>query len=316
MAENTTTPRDMVIYNTVAVTTFVEKLQENLDVFNKASQGAIVLDSEMKMGAFSKSSFFKLNGHTEWRDIYSTEKAEHKKIAMGENVSAKIPWMYGPYSTTIEAFNRQGLTTATFAASVGEDAAQAQKEAYIAHAMAALKGALTASSLVVKGSFKTGAPQKALSAGLRKFGDKAQRIRLFVMNSVDAFDFMESSIDNKLYEEAGMVVYGGAPGTLGKAVLVTDECPVGEVYGLVQNAVRVTETQASQFVFYEINDQINLAVGYRGEGNFNIEVLGHSYDVKQGENPKLATLASPATWIKTAESIKSTAGVIVDLKPA
>lgn len=316
MAENTTTPRDMVVYNDVAVTTFAEKLQENLDVFNKASQGAIVLDSEMKMGDFSKSSFFRLNGKTKWRDIESTEKAQHEKLGMGENVSAKIPWKYGPYSSNEEAFKRQGVATTTFAVLVGEDAAQAQKQGYVIHAMAALKGALTSANLVVKGTFKGGAPQKALSAGLRSFGDKAQRIRLFVMNSVDAFDFMDSTIDNKLYDEAGIVVYGGQPGTLGKAVLVTDECPVGEVYGLVENAVRVTETEATKFVFYQINDQENLAMGFRGEGNFNIEVLGYSYDVKQGANPKLATIASPATWIKTAESVKSTAGVIVDLKPA
>ncbi|MCW4528913.1 major capsid protein, partial [Proteus mirabilis] len=40
----TTTNNDLVIYNDLAQTAFLERRQDNLAVFNQASNGAIVLD--------------------------------------------------------------------------------------------------------------------------------------------------------------------------------------------------------------------------------------------------------------------------------
>lgn len=41
----TTTNNDLVIYNDLAQTAFLERRQDNLAVFNQASNGAIVLDN-------------------------------------------------------------------------------------------------------------------------------------------------------------------------------------------------------------------------------------------------------------------------------
>jgi len=44
----------------------------------------------------------------------------------------------------------------------------------------------------------------------------------------------------------------------------------------------VTESQAPGFRSYDINDQENLAVGYRAEGTVNVELLGYSWDIQLG----------------------------------
>ena len=128
------------------------------------------------------------------------------------------------------------------------------------------------------------------------------------MHSSAYFDIVDEAITNKIYEEAGVVIYGGLPGTLGKPVLVTDTAPADVIFGLVSNAVVITESQAPGFRSYDINDEENLAIGYRAEGVVNIDVLGYSWnETAGGANPTLAAVGSAANWKKHANSDKVTA---------
>lgn len=45
-----TTNTDLVIYNDLAQTSFLERRQDNLEIFNTASNGAIILDNELIEG--------------------------------------------------------------------------------------------------------------------------------------------------------------------------------------------------------------------------------------------------------------------------
>ena len=149
---------------------------------------------------------------------------------------------------------------------------------------------------------------------MRKFGDKFGRIALWVMHSSAYFDIVDEAIANKIYEEAGVVIYGGLPGTLGKPVLVTDKAPVDAIFGLLPNAVVITESQAPGFRSYDVNDEENLAIGYRAEGTVNIDVLGYSWkESTGGTNPTLAAVGSAANWVKHSDSNKVTAGVMINL---
>ncbi|MGE8450490.1 MAG: major capsid protein [Pseudomonadales bacterium] len=158
--------------------------------------------------------------------------------------------------------------------------------------------------------------KKTLTRGMRKFGDKFGRIALWVMHSSAYFDIVDEAITNKIYEEAGVVIYGGLPGTLGKPVLVTDTAPADVIFGLLPNAVVITESQAPGFRSYPVNDEENLGIGYRAEGTVNIDVLGYSWkESAGGANPTLAAVGSAANWAKHADSNKVTAGVMITLTP-
>lgn len=58
----TTVNSDMIIYNQLAQTAYLERLQDNLNVFNEASAGAIVYRNEIIEGDFSKDSFLPSGG--------------------------------------------------------------------------------------------------------------------------------------------------------------------------------------------------------------------------------------------------------------
>ena len=88
----TTVNSDLIIYNDEAQTAYLERVQDNLDVFNASSNGAIVLDNELIEGDFRKRSFYKIGGSLEHRDVNSTGKVTAKKIGAGEAVGVKAPW--------------------------------------------------------------------------------------------------------------------------------------------------------------------------------------------------------------------------------
>ncbi|WLS93598.1 Ig domain-containing protein [Gilliamella apis] len=310
----TTINNDLIIYNDLAQTAFLERRQDNLEVFNTASNGAILIDNELIEGDFRKRAFYKVGGTIESRDVNSTNKKQGKKIGAGETVSVKVPWAYGPYETTEEAFKRRGRDVSEFSEVVGIDVADATTEGYVKYAIHSLIAAIESNpSMITTADIATDG-KKTLTKGLRKYGDKFERVSLFVMHSTTYFEIIDQAISNKIHEEAGVVVYGGQPGTLGKPVLVTDCVPVDAILGLVANAVKITESQAPGFRSYDVNDQENLVIAYRAEGTVNIDLLGYSWDTSKGDNPDLAKLSDKENWKKHFDSDKSTAGVLIKLE--
>lgn len=136
----------------------------------------------------------------------------------------------------------------------------------------------------------------------------------WVMHSSTYLDFIDKAISDNIFNEAGIVVYGGDAGTMGKPVVVTDQCNSNYIYGLQRGAIICTESQAPVNISQPITDQENIALRYRAEGAFNLEVMGYSWDpTAGGANPTDAALALAANWDQHATSDKSTAGFKIDL---
>ncbi|NYT67970.1 major capsid protein [Pusillimonas noertemannii] len=313
MGTNTTTNSNLIIYNDLAQTAYLERLQDILAVFNQSSGGAIVLRNENIEGDLRKRAFYKIGGSLEHRDVNSETPVSGKPIGAGEMVGVKTPWKYGPYQTTEEAFKRRARSVEEFSMLVGQDMADAVLDYYIQAAFAGLGAAIGGNAnMVASGSFAVD-HKKVLTKGMRKFGDRFNRIAVFGMDSNTYFDLVDDSIDQKIFEEAGVVVYGGGPGTMGKPVLVSDKIPADKIFGLQAGAVTITESQVPGVRSYDINSEENLAIGFRAEGTFNVDLLGYSWKDTAGVNPNMATVGASANWEKYATSDKATAGVIINL---
>lgn len=316
----TTVNSDLIIYNDQAQTAYLERIQDVIEVFNGASQGTVILDSEAIEGDFRERAFYKIGGALGHRDVNSTAAVVGQKIGADDMVGVKSPWKYGPYETTEEAFKRRARSPEEFSQLVGQDMA----DAFLVYAIAAAFGSLEAAigangNMVASASIATDG-KKALTKGLRKFGDRSNRVAVLAMHSSTYFDLVDQAIDNKVFEEAGVVIYGGQPGTLGKPVLVSDQISDELIFGLQAGAARITESQAPGVRSYPINTQENLAIGYRAEGVFNVDLLGYSWNKDAASpatpapaNPNLTQLSAAANWVKHFTSDKSTAGVIIDL---
>lgn len=310
----TTVNTDLVIYDDLVQTSYLERRQDVIEIFNQQGFGALTLTNDVVVGDYSKQAFYKIGGSIVHRDVNSTSTVTPDNIDADEMVDVKVPWRYGPYAATEESFKRRGIAPAEFSRLIGVDMADAQTEGQVTFAMNALQGAIGSNSnMITTGDISTDG-KTVLTKGMRKFGDRFGRLAGWVMNSEIYFDIVDQAIADKIYEEAGMVIYGGQPGTLGKPVLVTDTAPDDIIFGLQGGACRLRESQAPGVRSYEIDDQENLAMGYRGEGVVNVGVMGYSWDVASGgANPAFADLATTANWDKYATSDKLTAGVMIDL---
>jgi len=309
----TTVNSDVIIYNDLAQTAYLERMQDVLDVFNTASGGALVLRNELIEGDLRKRAFYKIGGSLAHRNVNSTDPTVGTKISADEMVGVKSPWKYGPYEATEEQFKRRARSPEEFSMLVGQDMADASLDYFIAAAFAALGAAISANTNMVASASFAADSKKVLTKGMRKFGDRFNRIALFAMDSATYFDLVDDAIDKKTFEEAGVVVYGGSPGTMGKPVLVSDKIPAEKIFGLQSGAAIITESQAPGVRSYLIDSQENLALGFRAEGTFNVDLMGYSWKDTAGVNPNLAALGASDNWRKHANSNKATAGVIIDL---
>ncbi|ASK18390.1 major capsid protein [Halomonas sp. N3-2A] len=310
----TTVNSDMIIYNDLAQTAYLERIQEVFEVFNTASQGAIVLDSELIEGDMRKRAFYKIGGSIAHRNVNSTATVTGSKIGSDEMIDIKVPFKYGPYETTEEAFKRRARSPEEFSMLVGQDYADAVMVGRVEYAMAALEGSISANSdMSVAGSFAVDG-KKVLTRGLRTLGDRFGRVAIWVMDSATYFDLVDQSITDKIYGETDVVIYGGQPGTMGKPVLVTDMCPADTIFGLQAGSVSITESQAPGFRSYPIDNQENLAMGFRAEGTFNVGLMGYSWT--GSENPNLSAIGTGSNWTKYATSNKNTAGFLISTADA
>jgi uncharacterized protein YjdB len=313
----TTVNSDLIIYNDQAQTAYLERMQDVLDVFNEASAGAIILRNELLEGDLTQKAFYQVPGGVAHRNVNSTSAAVAEKIGADEMVGVKAPWKYGPYETTEEAFKRRARSPEEFSQVIGQHMADATIDYMISAAFAGLMGAILGNAnMIANGSFATD-HKKVLTKGMRKFGDRFNRIAIFAMDSTTYFDLVDDAITEKVYEETGFVIYGGTPGTMGKPVLVSDKVPGDAIFGLQPGAVEIIESQPPGVRSYPVNTQENLVLGYRAEGTFNVELLGYSWNIEGSPsapvNPNLAQLGSAANWRKYATSNKATAGVIIEL---
>lgn len=303
---------DVIIYNELVQTAYLERIQDNIDVFGGSSNGAISIRNELIEGDFRKQAFYRFEESVSHRDVNSDDPVSASKIGAEEMVSVKCPWKFGPFKTTKEAFKRRMRSPEEFSMVVGLKMADATMAYWIQAALASLNAAIPA-AMRVSGSVSTNG-KKIFTKGLRKMGDKFERIALLAMHSATFFDVVDQAIDNKIFNEADVVIYGGQPGSMGKPILVTDKCASDKIFGLQPGAVSVVESQAPETVQYDILSEENISIGYRAEGAFNMELLGYSWDPEAGgSNPNLDNLGTAANWDKYASSDKATAGFVIDL---
>lgn len=311
----TTVNSNLVIYEDQAQTAYLERIQDVIQIFNAASGNTLQFRNELIEGNLKQRAFYKIGGSIAHRDVNSTSAVSGTAISADEMVGVKIPWKYGPYETTEEAFKRRARSPEEFSSLVGQDMADAVLEGWVEFALKGLRAAIRSNAaMVVSDAAIATDGKKILTKGLRTMGDRFERVTTWIMDSGMYFDIVDQAIDNKVFEEAGVVIYGGQPGTLGRPVLVTDKCPANVIYGVQPGAIVVTESQAPGMRTYNIDSQENLAIGFRAEGTFNLELMGYSWDaVAGGTNPDLTKVSDPDNWDKYATSNKVTAGFVIDL---
>jgi len=321
------TGSDFVLYDKEFFGGMNEVLQQNTQVFNGASGGAIRLVTQSLRGNFEKESFLKKisGGTVTHRDVTSTATVTPAKMEQGELVAPKVNRRIGPNSNTMDQWKKIEEDPQMFSFYYGQQVAEDVAADWLnTVVLAGVTCMETEIGMVYDATGETDPKLRTeyLVRGLKKMGDKANRVRAWVMHSNTFYDLVESQILDKVTNVADAVIYGGIPGSLNRPIIVTDSPALVEadgvstgvdaykVLGLTDDALVATQSEDQNIMSDTELGRENIVMTIQGEYAFNTRVKGFSY-VSATVNPNDAALGTAANWDYAMHDVKLGPGVLI-----
>jgi hypothetical protein len=311
---------NFTIYSPEYHTAMIEALAKNLNLFNQGSAGAITLRAQDIIGDYESKTAFKLADTVDFRNTSSTSGQDDAYLEDAEHTAIKCNMKYKPVKMTLDAWRKKGMSGATFSAVLGAQNAVRKQQMLVTIATTALAAKISSVAALtndITSDSTATLSTAALAGGLAKFGDAAGNIVAWVMHSKPYFDLVQNAITEKIYNEAGLVVYGGSPGTLGKPVVITDgglvtddSTPIYITLGLTAGAFDIVQSEPDVVWSAEVTGEENLAYRIQGEFAVNLAMRNCSWDLSNGGlNPDLTALGSAAYWDAVYSDAKLLPGV-------
>lgn len=308
---------DLKNYNDYINGSFFEQFVQNSDVFNAASRGALLLNTEETRGDYKYTSFFEEGPDVERRDDTASSGLTPNAVQQNEIITVKLN-RRKHQAANRGAFLKIGMDPAQFGRIYGAQLENAVRREMVNRSLAAANAAISnVSGLLYDGSGSTMSTSN-LAYGLQKFGDNADKIVCWVMHSKVYYDLVVSQITGSLFDVTGMVVREGSPVTLGRPVIVTDSASLvvsatADRYitlGLTAGAVDCSITEDMYTAFEEKTGNDNIQVWWQTEYAYNLGLKGFAWDVGNGgRNPSNANVATAGNWDQQATSNYSLPGV-------
>ena len=320
---------DLKVYEAQFQSGLTETLQQNVDVFNGASNGSIVLRSSAQKGNYEYNALFSTISNLVTRqDITSAAALTPTKMAQIENIAVK---MHRKSATdlTYKSAKMAGLSFDEMVFAHGQQVANAYTNEMVNAALLAARVALANQADVtndVTGATTKTITHKNLLQTLAKFGDQSDRVAAWVMHSQQFFDLGLQSITDNITPVADGIIRRVDVQGLGRPILVTDSASLIAtadtpdsffVLGLAQGGVDVNESEGFQSVVDQVTGLEQLVVRVQSEMAFSLALKGFKWDVANGgANPDAAALGTGSNWDKIASDKKDLAGVVLKCQAA
>lgn len=296
-----------------------ETLVQNTEVFNAASQNAIVLEPDPTVGNFRREAFYESIGQglIERRDKGSTADKTPDSLSSDDMTSPELARGYF-VANTLDSLRTIGADPGEFSLAIGEQVAKAMQVDYLNTLLLCGVTCLNASGSAVLDNSGSTVTNAMLVNTLRQFGDASSRIVAWIMHSKVFFDLMEEQTTNMIDRVAGATIYEGTVGTVGLPALVSDsEALVNTGTPDTYNTLALTPNAlaALQDGQPTESDGINrgnenLEFEVQGEHDFTVDVKGFDY-TSSTANPDDAALGTQANWASVMDSVKDTAGAML-----
>jgi hypothetical protein len=322
---------DFKIYDEQFQGGFWEGVQQSIDAFNGASNGAIVLRNMLHDGYFNKTAFDQLADAMRIRTLSSVADVSDTKMSQGELIGVKVNWANGPIAMTIDAFKKASRDPQQFSFVLGQQLGELVPQMQLNAACASLFGALTVtnaaytaakynqSGLSGNAAYPT---YQGLVNGMAKLGDRMNSVVAWLMDGTTYAKLMGDALANYVVDTvAGAVIAGGSIQTLGKPVIITDSSYLktdaaslandkSYIYGLVPNAVVVDVSEPPTSLVMPVLGKANIMYRFQAEGSFTVNIRGAAFATGVGHNPALSDLAAD-NWVQVASSVKGGPGVVI-----
>ena len=310
----------MIVFNQYLMPVLAEMYPQEIQKFNAASNGAIVLQSAGFDGDFFRESFYTALHSAQRRvDRYAAQAAAAATdLTQAQQSMVKVAGGFGPIRyepsqmTWLNKPTQEGI----------EVAARMFTEALLADQLnTAIAASVSAIGNVAGLTNDVSATGKITHSVLNStdalFGDMSQALVARIMTGLQFHTLIGENLANaaQLFKSDTVRVVD----ILGKAIVVTD-APALRVAGtpnkqkvltLVAGGVRVSDSGDLITNIETKNGQTRIETTMQSDYTFGLGIKGFTWDeTNGGKSPTDAELATGTNWDKVKTSVKECAGVI------
>lgn len=314
---------DLQVFSDWTYSTFTETLTQQIDLFNAASGGSLVLQSAANTGDYTETAFWKnMSGLVRRRDVYGNAAVTAITLEHLLDTSVKVASATPPVNIPPSQMTWIQRNPEEQGAVIGQQLAAAALADMLNMGITVTRTALAQTPEVnYDGTGDTVGTMnpKQLNKGSRLFGDQYRSIGVWVMHSTPLHDFYDNALGNaeNLFKYETVAV---TRDVMGRLFVVTDspglvtEGAVDNYHtlGLTAGAVLVEQNGDFDDNIETTNGKENIDRSYQAEWTQQVGVKGYAWDkITGGASPSDAALASAANWDQYSTSHKDLAGVVV-----
>ena len=298
-----------------------EKLGQQIEKFNAASNNTLQLSSDGFSGDFFERSFYNSLASSRRRvDRYAANSTvSATALSQSKAVEVKVAGGFGPIifepsqMTWINSNPAEALNV--ISNSMVEAILADQLNSAIAALVAAISNQASAKKDV---SATAGISQIALNATDALFGDSSMMLSARIMRGATYHKLIGQNLTNAetLFNSGTVTVVN----ILGKPIVVTD-APALRVAGtpnkeivltLVSGAMVIGNTSDLITNVETSNGKDRIETTFQGDYSFTMKMLGYSWDVANGgKSPTDAEIATGLNWDLYVTDIKHSAGTVL-----
>lgn len=312
---------DLAVFQTEAYEVAMEGLDQNIELFNEATGGALILSSKPFRGDYESTAFFaRLSGLVRRRNPYGSGAVSAIDLSMLIDTMVKVAAGTPPVNLPPGQFRWIQMNPEVAGAAVGKQLAEEMMKDMVHVAVGAVKAAISGVAGNVHDYSANGELSlNVLNTGQSLFGDAYQDLAVWVMHSKPLFDLF----DNALTNTASLFSFGSVnvrEDPFGRRYVVTDEPALFtagspnkyHTLGLVPGAVTVAQQDDFDMNMETKNGDENIQRTMQSEWSYGLGVKGFTWDkTNGGKAPTTSALLTASNWDKTAVSGKNLAGVLV-----
>lgn len=295
-------------------------LNENVEIFNEHSNGAIVLSAQSIQGDFAQSLDVTLGKDlVKSRNPYMQTALTDKHFSRTVDNIVKLGMGLNPISWTNAEFNWVKQNPELAGVKIGRAMAQQSMQRMAEFAIGSLATCLN----------KTNAVKREVAVGstishndfiqaIAPMGDQFNSIELYVIHSMTYFELLSTTFFNaeNLWDFGNFTVMRTA---LGHKFLITDNKGLvnttgKEVYslGLKKGSALVGTEQDFAQATVPLTGMENLAYRYQAEWTSALKIANHKYKTNDSMNGlTYAEVTNGANWDKISSDAKDETGVVI-----
>lgn len=315
------------VFSEYVQTAMGELIAQEIDKFNAASRGTIVLRPANREGDFSDETFWKrISGLVRRRNAYGSGAIAAVDLEQLSDASVKIAAGSFPVNLPPGQFKWINKNPKEAAVEVARQLSEGKLADMLNTAVAAKVAFLRTQAANRHTATTAGIDLRVMNRGIQKFGDRSNALQAWVMHSTPMFDVYDAALANAtdLFEFGTVNVKTDG---YGRVFIISDSPSLVDVDGvsagvdrynslaLAAGAVMVEENDEFTDVMEEKTGDENIQRVYQAEWTYNLGLKGASWDKTDGgKSPTDAALTTGANWEKTATSHKDLGGVLVETR--